>query len=168
VATHPGTPHTSRIRGGAAVIAIVGRARWSVCAHTTQRFVVALTDEGEETSRDLIASDLRGRTLDMVHGQTLRWLVEVLIQDWTSYAGWSQVTKPPGAEGARPSVILSRLVDHRLCVHPDQQTPLQHNLPAYPGGRRRANAPVECLVDVIDDLVSSDHPQDTLQRFTNA
>jgi hypothetical protein len=27
---------------------------------------------------------------------------------------------------------------------------------------------VECLVDVIDDLVSSDEPQDKLQRFTNA
>jgi hypothetical protein len=27
---------------------------------------------------------------------------------------------------------------------------------------------VECLVDVIDDLMSSDEPQDKLQRFTAA
>ena len=27
---------------------------------------------------------------------------------------------------------------------------------------------VECLVDVIDDLMSSDEPQDQLQRFTKA
>ena len=27
---------------------------------------------------------------------------------------------------------------------------------------------VECLVDVIDDLVSSDHPQEKLKRFTQA
>ena len=129
---------------------------------------MALKYAGEETSRDLIASDLSWRTLDMVQGQTLRWLVEVFIQDWKSSAGWSQLTKQPGEEGARQSVILSLLVDHRLFVHPDQQTPLKNNLPAYTVGSLRAHAPVECLVDVIDDLVSSDHPQDTLKRFTNA
>ena len=35
-------------------------------------------------------------------------------------------------------------------------------------GSLRANVQVECLVEVIDDLVSSDDPQDKLQRFTNA
>jgi hypothetical protein len=38
-----------------------------------------------ETYRSLIASDLSWRTLDIVQGQTLRWLVEVFIQDWKSY-----------------------------------------------------------------------------------
>src|SRR5216684_1773147 len=32
----------------------------------------------------------------------------------------------------------------------------------------RAHVQVECLVDVIDELVSSDDPQDKLQRFTKA
>ena len=48
-ATHPGTPHTSRLRGGEEVIAIVGRARLYVCSHQTNRFVVALKDAGAET-----------------------------------------------------------------------------------------------------------------------
>jgi tRNA U34 2-thiouridine synthase MnmA/TrmU len=77
VATHPGTPHTIRIRGGEEVIAIVGSARLYVCSHQTKRFVVALKYESEETSRSLIASDLSWRTLDIVQGQTLRWLVEI-------------------------------------------------------------------------------------------
>jgi hypothetical protein len=76
-ATHPGTPHTIRIRGGEEVIAIVGSARLYVCSHQTKRFVVALKYEGEETYRYLIASDLSWRTLDIVQGQTLRWLVEI-------------------------------------------------------------------------------------------
>src|SRR5438128_3605549 len=76
-ATHPGTPHTIRIRGGEEVIAIVGSARVYVCSHKTKRFVVALKYAGEETYRSLIASDLSWRTLDMVQGQTLRWLVEI-------------------------------------------------------------------------------------------
>jgi hypothetical protein len=38
---------------------------------------VALKYEGEDTYRYLIASDLTWRTLDIVQGQTLRWLVEI-------------------------------------------------------------------------------------------
>ena len=98
----------------------------------------------------------------------MRWLVEVFIQDWKSYEGWSLLTKQPGEEGARHSVILSLLVDHSLFMHPDQQGQLKNNLPAYTVGRLRANVQGECLVEVIDDLVSSDHPQEKLQRFTQA
>ena len=78
------------------------------------------------------------------------------------------MTKQPGEEGARHSVILSLLVDHSLFVHPDQQDQLKNNLPAYTVGSLRANGQVGCLVDVIDDLVSSDHPQEKLKRLTQA
>ena len=57
--------------------------------------------------------------------------MEVFIQDWKSYEGWSPLTKQPGDEGARHSVILSLLVDHSLFMHPDQQRQLKNNLPAY-------------------------------------
>ena len=167
-ATHPGTPHTICIRGGQEVVAIVGSARLYVCAHKTKRFVVALKYEDAETYRYLIASDLRWRTLDIVQGQTLRWLVEVFIQDWKAHEGWSSLTKQPGKEGARHSVILSLLVDHSLFVHPAQQDQLKNNLPAYTVGSLRAHVQIECLVDVIDDLMSSDAHQDKLKRFTTA
>ena len=167
-ATHPGTPHRIRIRGGAEVVAIVGSARLYVCSHKTKRLIVAIKYEDEETYRYLIASDLSWRTLDVVQGQTLRWLVEVFIQDWKSHEGWAQLTKQPGDEGARHSVILSLLVDHSLFVHLDQQHQLKNNLPAYTVGSLRARVQVECLVDAIDDLVSSDEPQEKLKRFTTA
>ena len=76
-ATHPGTPHTIRIRGGEEVVAMVGSARLYVCSHKTKRFIVAIKYEEEETYRYLIASDLSWRTLDIVQGHTLRWLVEI-------------------------------------------------------------------------------------------
>jgi hypothetical protein len=91
----------------------------------------------EETYRYLIASDLSWRTLDIVQGHSLRWLVEVFIQDWKGHEGWAQLTKQPGVEGARQSVILSLLVDHSLFVHPDQQAQLKNNLPAYTVGSLR-------------------------------
>jgi hypothetical protein len=76
-ATHPGTPQSLRIRGGGEVEVIVGSARLYVCSHHTKRFIVAITYADEEPSRDLMASDLTWRTLDMVQGHTLRWLVEI-------------------------------------------------------------------------------------------
>jgi hypothetical protein len=147
---------------------MVGSARLYVCAHKTKRFIVAIPYAEEETYRYWIASDLRGRTLHSVQGPTLRWLVAVFMQDWQSYAGWSQLTKQPGDEGARHSVLLRLLVDHRLCLHPDQQRQLTNNLPAYTVGSLRANVPVECLVEVLDALVSSDDPQAKRKRVTNA
>jgi hypothetical protein len=167
-ATHPGTPQKIRIRGGEEVVAIVGSARMYVYAHHTKRFIIALKYEGEETYRYLMASDLCWRTLDIVQGHTLRWLVEVFVQDWKSHEGWSQLTKQPGDEGARRSVILSLLVDHCLFFHPDQHAQLRNNLPAYTVGSLRANVQVECLVDVMQELLSSTDPQGHLHRFTHA
>jgi DDE superfamily endonuclease len=166
--THPGTSHRIRIRGGEEVVAMISSARLYVCSHKTKRFVIAIKYEHEETYRYLIASDLSWRTLDIVQGHTLRWLVEVFIEDWKSHEGWSQLTKQPGEEGARHSVILSLLVDHSLFVHPDQQKQLKNHLPAYTVGSLRAHVQVTCLVDVIDDLGSSDKPQEKLKRFTQA
>jgi hypothetical protein len=167
-ATHPGTPQIIRIRGGTEVEAFVGSARLHVCSHRTKRFIVAIKYKGEETYCYLMASDLTWRTLDIVQGHTLRWLVEVFVQDWKSYEGWSQLTKQPGEEGARRSIILSLLVDQGLFFHPDQHAQLKHNLPAYTVGSLRANVQVECLVNVIETLMSSTDPQGRLHRFTHA
>jgi hypothetical protein len=94
--------------------------------------------------------------------------MEVFIQDWKSHEGWAPLTKQPGDEGARHNVILSLLVAHSLCVHPAQQHQLKNNLPAYTVGSLRAHVQAECLVEVIDELVSSDEPQEKLKRFTTA
>ena len=82
-ATHPGTPHTVCMRGAEHVAMRIGSARLYVSAHRTKRFVIALKYDGEEAYRYLIASDLSWRTLDIVQAYTLRWLVEVFVQDWS-------------------------------------------------------------------------------------
>ena len=104
----------------------------------------------------------------MVQGHTLRWLVEVFVQDWKAHEGWSQLPKQPGEEGAHRSVILSLLVDHGLFSHPDQYAQFKHNLPAYTVGSRRAHVQIECLGHVIEILMSSGAPQEHLPRFTHA
>jgi hypothetical protein len=153
---------------GEEIVAIISRARFYVCAHNTTRFVVAMKDANEETPRYLIASDLSWRTLDSVQGHSVRWRVEVFLADWKGHDGWAQLTKQPGEEGARQRVLLSLLVDHSLFVHPDQPAQLKNNLPAYTVGSPRANVHVSCLVDVMDDVVSAENPQEQLQRCTRA
>ena len=65
-------------------------------------------------------------------------------------------------------MILSLLVDHALFLPPDQHAQRKNNLPASTVGSLRAHGPVECLVEVIDALVSADDPQEKLQCFTKA
>jgi hypothetical protein len=69
------------------------------------------------------------------------------------------LTKQPGKEGARRSVILSLLVDHTLFFHPDQHAQLKNKLPAYTVGSLRTNVQVESLVSVIENLIFSGDPQ---------
>jgi len=83
-ATHPGTPQRLRIRGGQEVVATGGSARFYVCSHRTKRCIVAIKYAEEESDRSLSASDLSWRTLAIVQGHTLHWLVEVFLQDWKS------------------------------------------------------------------------------------
>jgi hypothetical protein len=98
---YPGVAQTIRIRGGREVRVWVSSARVSVCAHGTKRFIIALKYEGEEEDRYLVASDLSWRTEDIVQAYTLRWLIEVFIQDWKSYEGWGQLTKRRGVSPKR-------------------------------------------------------------------
>jgi hypothetical protein len=167
-ATHPGPPQRIRIRGGDEMVAMVGSARLYVVAHHTKRFVIALKYADDETYHYLLASDLSWRTLDIVHAYTLRWLVEVFVQDWKVHEGWGTLTKQPGEEGSRRSVILSLLVDHCLFFHPAQHAQLINHLPAYTVGSLRAQVQVECLVTVMQEVIASVDPQTHLQRLSEA
>ena len=75
------------IRGGKTQQVTLLAARLKVKAHAKRRFVIALKYEGEEEYRYLVASDLSWRHGDIASMYTLRWLVEVFIQDWKAHCG---------------------------------------------------------------------------------
>jgi hypothetical protein len=167
-ATPPGTPPHRRLRGGAAVGALVGRARWSVGSHHPQRCLVASPDEAEATSRARMASDLTWRTRDRGQGHPRRGRVEVLGPDWQSPAGWRPLTQQPGAEGARRRVLRRRLVAQGLGDPPDHHAQCQRHRPASTVGSLRAHGHVEGLVHVIEPRLSSEAPQEPRLRCTHA
>jgi hypothetical protein len=79
---YSGVVQRYRRRGGQPITVWVSSARLFVEANGKKRLVIALKYEGESEYRYLVASDLTWRTEDIVQAFTLRWLVEVFIQDW--------------------------------------------------------------------------------------
>jgi hypothetical protein len=164
---YPGVPMKLRIRGGEEVAAIVSSARIFVRSHGAKRFVIALKYKGEDECRYLFASDLSWRTEDILQTYTLRWLVEVFFQDWKAHEGWGSLTKLQGNEGSSWGLILSLLVDHCLLIQPDQLAQLKRKQPVFTVGSLINHIKVECLVDVIHDLLSANNPEQELAKLSD-
>ena len=116
----PGVDSSLRVRGGKAHKVTMLSARLYIASHKKVRFVIALKYDGEQHYRFLVASDLSWRTQDIARAYTLRWLIEVFIQDWKRYGGWHRLAKQQGVDGSTQGVILSLLCDHFLLLHPEQ------------------------------------------------
>ena len=164
--TYAAVTETIPIRGGEPVGAIVASARLHVCAHGVKRFVIAIKYEGEEQYRYIVASDLSWRTQDILGAQSLRWLVEVFHEDWKQYEGWEKLTKQQGEEGSSNSLILSLLTDHCLLLHPEQTTRIENNLPACTVGSLQARVRVDSLLDLIQELLASENPNERLSQLS--
>jgi hypothetical protein len=93
---HPPVKQQVGVRGSKVEEVFIGSARLFVPSHKKKRFVIALKYKGEEEYRYLIATDLTWRTIDIVECFTLRWLIEVFIEDFKGYEGWGQLAKQQG------------------------------------------------------------------------
>lgn len=156
------------IRGGQKRHVTMLAARLQVKAHDKRRFVIALKYEGETDYRYLVASDLSWRHQDIAELYTLRWLVEVFIQDWKCHAGWNRLTKHQGVEGSTRGVILSLLCDHLLLLHPAQSARLKSKQPGLSVGCLIESLKAEALVCTIEAIVQADNPAFALEAFTSA
>lgn len=160
------TSQSLQIRGGTEQQVMMGSARLNVDAHGVKRFVIALKYEGEEEYRYLVASNLSWRTQDIVKAYTLRWLVEVFLQDWKSFEGWGQLAKQLDEDGSRRTLILSLLLDHCLFFHPDQLTCLENKQPAYTVGSLLEKIKMQSLLQFIKGLFDSEKHRDILDQLT--
>lgn len=165
-AGHPGFEQRIQIRGGKVEIVMVSSARLKVCAHGKKRFVIALKYEGEEEYRYIVATDMSWRTLDIVKAYTLRWLIEVFFEDFKVSEGWGRLTKHTGKDGSSRSLILSLMVDHCLFFHPDQQAFLDNKLTACTVGSLMRQIRIECFVQFLKDIISSENPQKYIDSLT--
>ena len=161
-----GVARTLIIRGNKNESVTIDSARLHVQCHGKKRFIIALKYDGESNYRYLVASDLTWKTNDIVCTWTLRWLIEVFFEDWKGHEGWDALTKQQGEKGARRGLTLSLLVDHCLLLHPRQLVQMKHKLPAFTVGSLTNHIKVDALVTVIQDLITSDKPQDKMEQLT--
>jgi len=155
-----------KVRGGKEVSVYIDSARLFVCAHKKKRFVIALRYEGEKEYRYLVASDLTWRYADIVDVYTLRWLVEVFIQDHKANEGWGNLTKQPGEDGSYRSLTLSMLVDHCLLFHPDQVASINNKLPAKTVGSLCETIKIDSILAFVEQMVYSDDPESQFRQIS--
>lgn len=155
-----------KIRGGESKKITLLSARLKVKAQGQRRFVVALKYEGETEYRFLVASNLSWRQTDIVRTYTLRWLIEVFIEDWKQHGGWNQLTKHQGEDGSRHGVILSLLCDHCLLSHPDQAVRLENKKPGLPVGCLIERLKVQSTIHTITTVVEDVNPQEKLKKLS--
>jgi hypothetical protein len=96
-----GVETTLTVRGHETKKIILLGHRLKAKVHGKARFVIAFKYEGEKEYRLLVATDLSWRHTDIARVYTLRWLVEVFIQDWKAYGGWSKLNKQRGVTQLR-------------------------------------------------------------------
>ena len=130
--------------------------------------MIALKYPGEKEYRYLVATDLSWRTLDIIQAYTIRWIVEVFIEDWKSYEGWAQLAKLTGEEGASYGLTLSLLLDLCLLLHPRQLARVESKLPVYTVGSLLRMIQMESLLLYIEQLLhSAAHPAEQLTLLTS-
>ena len=159
------TSQTVLVRGGKLAKMTVIPARLVVKAHGVKRAVIAVKNEGEADFRYIVATDMTWRDLDILQGYTLRWLVEVVFQDWKTHEGWANLAKHPDEDGSVRGVILSLLLDHALLLHPAQQTCFENSTPANTVGSLKRAAEGEAMFVFASEIASDVNPSRMVEQL---
>lgn len=150
---NPPTERTIRIRGDEEVTVFYHSARLYIPSHGKKRFVIALRYSEQDEWTYLCAADLSWRTVDIIECWSLRWLVEVFIEDFKVEEGWGQLAKQQGDEGAFQGVVLSLLLDLCLLLHPQQEARLKREKPACTVGSLLRLVRAEALMVFLKSLL---------------
>jgi hypothetical protein len=163
----PSTKTTIKIRGGKEKIITYCSARLFIKSHGEKLHVVALKYDGETEYRYLAATNLTWRTLDIIKAYTLRWLIEVVIEDWKQYGGFGRKASQHGVDGACRGVFLSLLVDCFLLFHPYQVRLYLAGKPLCTAGSLVRALQLESLLDCIKEIIDSPDPHNLLKKFAD-
>lgn len=107
-------------------------------------------------------------SLDIVQTYSLRWLVEVFIEDWKFYEGWAKLAKQPDEEGSSCGLSLSLLLDLCLLLHPEQLARVANNLPAYTVGSLQRSVQMEALLVSVQQIVQAPNPAEKLTQMSES
>jgi hypothetical protein len=150
------------IRGDKKATIEAGGARLYVHSHHKKRFIIALKYEGEEEYRYLMAANLSWNMKDIMQGYTLRWFVEVFIEDWASHCGFCSLAKQCGVEGSERPLILSLLFDHCFFFHSAQIDFIENKLPLATLGSLVEKSRADAMCQLMREVINSEDPKNHL------
>jgi hypothetical protein len=150
---NPPSEQKIKVRGEKEITILYRSARLFVPSHGKKRFVIGIRYSEEDEWTYLCATDLSWRTIDIIECWTLRWLVEVFIEDFKVEEGWGQLAKQQGVEGSFQGVTLSLLLDLCLLLHPQQEARLKRQEPALTVGSLLRQVRAEALMMLLESLL---------------
>jgi len=154
-----------QLRGHRDTVVHYCSALLTIQSHGRKYRVVALKYGDEKEPRYLVASDASWRPEDIIRYYSLRWLVEVFIEDWKQHLGWGNLAYQQAEEGARRGLLLSLLLDHSLFFYAEQTVRIKHKLPALTVGSLRSAIQNDSLISVVSDVVNDEQPVEALDRL---
>ena len=143
-----------RLRGGEEKTVSMCSARVFVKSYGAVMHVIALKYEGENNYRYLAASYLTWRALDIIRAYSLRWLIEVAIEDWKQYDGFGRKASQQGIDGACRGVHLSLLVDSFLLSNSRQFHLFKAGKSLCTAGSIVHSLQLENLLNTITELIA--------------
>lgn len=154
-----------QVRGGIEKVLYYCSARLYVKAHGKKAHIIALREEGEAEYRYLAASELTWHSESIIKAYSMRWLIEVFIEDWKCYDGWGKAGSQYGKEGARRGVLLSLLVDHFLLSHPLQLKRVNAGKPLLTAGSLVRYLQFQWILDAVTQILDSPNPKEYVEQL---
>ena len=154
------------IRGQQKVSVEAGGARAHVSSQGKKRFVIALKYHGESNYRFLVGSNLSWNMKEIMQAYTLRWLIEVFFEDWSSYCGFCSMAKQRGVEGSERPLILSLLFDHCFFFHTQQIHFVANKLPLATLGSLVEKSRFDALCGLLSQIMESENPKQRIGELT--
>jgi len=154
-----------KLRGGTARRMRLARAEVFVPCRGRRMTAVYAHFDDEDQGRILACTRPGYRSETIVQAYGLRWLVEVVIQDWKEYDGWGRWSLQRGDEGACSSVILSLVADHLLLSHPLQQERLKAENRVYSAGSIRRYLRDSSVLEEVKACLHEPDPKTALKTL---
>jgi len=141
-------------------------ARLFIRSQNRKMHIVALKYAGEEEYRYLAATNLSWQGITIVRAYSMRWLVEVVIEDWKEYSGWGQMAFQRDVDTVCRGIQLSFLVDHFICSHNLQLKQLQAEKSLFTTGSVQRFLQNKALLLEVSRILDNENPKERFNELT--
>ena len=140
-------------------------ARLTVKSHGKIMHVVAMRYFGETNLRYIVCGDITWRAIDIIRHYGLRWIVEVVIEEWKQFSGFGKGACQYGEEGARCGVLLSLLGVCFFSLLPKQLLLMRKGQPLSTTGSLSQRMTIDYFCNAFESMLEQDDPRAAMEQL---